>query len=283
MNDQVNILLATYQGGLYLREQLQSLMQQSYPHFHIFIRDDGSTDQTLMIVDQFQQAFPQRISVISSSQRLGVKANFSALMQHAKAPYIMLCDQDDVWLPHKIEVSLREIKKMESRYGTQTPLLLHTDLKVVNSDLSLIHSSFWRYSKLNPYATSLNSLLSRNIVTGCTLMMNQALLQLSLPIPEECLMHDWWIALVAATFGSIGVIKEPTMLYRQHGKNTVGAKKISWWQALKIRLPTKKAIHPDNLQQAQQLLKRYSSLLHPSQKEIIHSFCASKVLVLNDE
>ena len=280
MKDQVDILLATYQGGSYLKEQLLSILQQSYPHFHILIRDDGSTDQTLSIIDSFRQIYPEHISLIPSIQRMGVKGNFSELMHHAKARYIMLSDQDDIWLPHKIELSLLKMKEMENQHGTQIPLLMHTDLQVVTSDLNIIDPSFWHYSNLNPSIMGLNRLLIQNIVSGCALMMNQQLLHLAYPIPHQCLMHDWWIALVAAIFGKIDYIQESTLLYRQHDKNDVGAKKFSLLRFIKKQIFRKQKGDTLNkcCEQAQQLLERYSLLLNPSQKEMLHIFVSLKDL-----
>lgn len=279
MKDRVDILLATYQGAAHLKEQLQSLMQQSYFDFHLFIRDDGSVDQTVSIINSFCQNYPKQITLIPSIQRLGVRGNFSELMNHAQAPYIMFCDQDDIWLPNKIEATLCKMKELEGQYGNEIPLMVHTDLQVVQADLTVIAPSFWRYSNINPSLASLNRLLVQNIVTGCTTMINQPLLRLSFPIPNQCIMHDWWIALIAAMFGKIEYIKEPTMLYRQHGKNDVGAKQFSLWQAIRNRIYKR---NPAELlkkyQQAQHLLERYSHLLNPSQKVVLDAFCSLKNL-----
>jgi glycosyltransferase involved in cell wall biosynthesis len=277
MKDQINILLATYQGGSYLQEQLRSIMEQSYPHFHIIIRDDGSQDQTLSIIESFRQSNPERISVIPFSKRLGAKGNFSELMTHAKAPYIMFCDQDDLWLPHKVESSIHKMKEMEHQYGSQIPLLIHTDMQVVKSDLTSIDSSFWHYAHINPLFTTVNRLLVQNNVTGCTAIMNQKLLQLSHPIPNESIMHDWWIALVASLFGKIDHINEPMMLYRQHGQNHVGAKKfgsLQWIKSRKIKRKQRKYKY----EQAHQLLERYSPILNSEQKEILQAYYSSKDL-----
>lgn len=279
MKDRVDILLATYQGGLYLQAQLDSIMQQTYPHFHIMIRDDGSTDQTLSIIESFRQTYPDRISVIPCTQRLGVKENFSEIMSQATAPYIMFCDQDDIWLPHKIELNLRKMKELENQEGTETPLLIHTDLQVVKSDLTLIAPSFWHYSRLNPSLTSLNRLLVRNIVTGCAMMMNQKLLKLAYPIPSQSIMHDWWIALVATIFGKIEYIEDTTILYRQHGKNDVGAKKFNWWQFFKNKIYLKQNFNTfKRCEQAHQMLERYGAALNPSQKKMLIAFSSLKDL-----
>ena len=284
MEDRVDILLATYEGGPYLTEQLESIMRQSYPHFHLYIRDDGSTDQTLSTIDSFLQNYPDRISVISSNQRLGVKGNFSELMNHAHANYIMFCDQDDIWLPHKIESSLRKIKDLENQHGTQSPLLIHTDLTVVDGNLEILSHSFWEYSQLKPHrANSLNRLLAHNIITGCTILINKPLLQLAAPIPEEAVMHDWWLGLVASTFGRIDFLEESTILYRQHSKNDIGAKN---WRAFSTYLAyAKKAFQLfgreelrfrllKTIYQASHFFTRYESYLEHQEKRLLQNYVA---------
>ncbi len=281
MKDQVDILLATYQGGFYLKEQLQSMMQQSYPHFRIFIRDDGSTDQTLPIIKAFCQEYPERIFFLPSTQRLGVKGNFCELMNYAQAPYVMFCDQDDIWLPTKIEISLRKMKELEHQYGAELPLIVHTDLCPVKADLTMIAPSFWQYSNIDPSRTNLNALLVKNTVTGCTVIINQPLLRLAYPIPDQAVMHDWWLALVGAILGKLAYLKEPTILYRQHGKNDVGAKKFSLWLLIKDQLYRKREIvrrkkqhKAQKYQQAQHFLDRYAHLLDSSQQDILKAFAS---------
>ncbi len=274
MNDPIDILLATYQGAHYLPEQLSSLLAQSYPYFHIWVRDDGSSDETLAQIDAFRRAHPERLTLLSSTGRLGVRGNFSALMRHAKAYYVMFCDQDDVWLPHKVEVTLLRMKESEEREGRETPLLVHTDLQVVQADLAPIAPSFWGYTGIDPEATSLRALLRQNVVTGCASLINRPLLELAYPISPNSLMHDWWLALVAALFGKIEFIPEATLLYRQHGRNSLGAKKLTVWslikQLIKKRLPITTHEH---FQQAQSLLQRYAHLLNASQQKVLHAFC----------
>ncbi len=100
-------------------------------------------------------------------------------MKMSRAPYVMFADQDDKWLTNKVETSLDQLKAMERQYGSHLPLLIHTDLTVVDSKLGELASSFWKYAGLNPNQTSLNRLLSQNILTGCTMLMNRALVELA--------------------------------------------------------------------------------------------------------
>jgi glycosyltransferase involved in cell wall biosynthesis len=222
----IDIIMATYNGGKYIRAQIESILVQSYKEWNLIIRDDGSKDDTLDIIKSFMQSNPGKIRLINDGKSgLGPSQNFAALLMHTTSEYIMFCDQDDVWLPHKIEMTFDKMKELESVYGKETPLLVHTDLKVVDSKLNLISKSFWKHQLIDPSAKSLNRLLIQNSITGCTTMINKTLKEMALPVPKEAIMHDWWIALVASAFGVIDSVPRPTVLYRQHGGNDVGAKK----------------------------------------------------------
>lgn len=259
MNDQVDILMGTYNGEQYVLEQILSILSQTYPHIHLIIRDDCSTDSTQKILLNLQKEHPNRITLIESTKRLGVKANFSTLMEHSKASYIMLSDQDDIWKPFKVEVTLLKMKELEEQNPTESPLLVYTDLHVVDSNLNTIHPSLWEFSQINPERNQLNHVLVSNVVTGCTLMMNRALLKKSLPIPPESMMHDWWIALVTAVSGKMGIVHESTIKYRQHGRNTVGAHARNLtWILKKIGGVLSNPKSQQKIPQAKAVLNRYS-------------------------
>ena len=272
MSETVDILLATYQGARFLDEQLESILAQTYPHFHIRIRDDGSHDGTFSIIKKWAQAYPRQFTLLPTTERLGIRGNFSELMQNSQAPYAMFADQDDVWLPHKIEASLDQMKAMERSYGTHHPLAVHTDLKVVDRELNEICSSFWRYAGLNPDLIELNRLLPQNVLTGCTMLMNRPLVKLACPVPQAAAMHDWWVALTAACFGHIQYVEQPTILYRQHGGNDTGAKPYSLWYHLKNFKKSKNNISK-TYQQAELFLSRYQNKLPADKKLILERYC----------
>ena len=145
-------------------------------------------------------------------------------MNFAENDYVMFSDQDDIWLPNKIEITLNKLKNMEKTYGKATPLLCHTDLKVVDKDLNAIHPSFYKMQKFDISKTTLSRALVQNIVTGCTTMINKPLLDLATGTNNDnIIMHDWWLFLIASAFGKIDAVTTPTILYRQHDKNQVGA------------------------------------------------------------
>lgn len=223
----IDILLSTYNGALYLNELIESILKQSYENWRLIVRDDGSSDKTVEIVKFYADEFPGKVSLIRENEkRLGACGSFKKLLELTDAEYIMFCDQDDVWLPNKIELTFKKIREMETLYKG-FPLLVHTDMKVVDSGLSVISESFWKYQNLDPNLKKLNYLLLLNNVTGCTVMMNNELRDKAMPIPPGAILHDWWVALVASAFGKVEFVNTPTVLYRQHGKNETGAVKYS--------------------------------------------------------
>lgn len=225
--DEIDILLSTYNGEQYLEELLESLFCQTYTNWSLIIRDDFSGDKTQLIINQYTKAYPDKIRCIDNHEgRIGPCQSFAKLLTVSTAPYIMFCDQDDVWLPDKIQKMLYKMKQVESQ-NESLPVLIHSDLIVVNRELSLISNSFWKYQKLRPELNQINYLMVQNNVTGCATIINKHLQQICLPVPTEAVMHDWWIALIAAIKGKIEYINEPTILYRQHEDNDTGAKKYT--------------------------------------------------------
>lgn len=224
----MEILLATFNGEAHLEEQLDSLFAQSFQDWHLIISDDGSSDKTIDIIRNYQERFPNKIELLlNKGNNLGPCMNFKKLLVHSRARYIMLCDQDDVWLPRKIETTLDRMQELESKYRTEPPLLVFTDLKLVDEHLAPINNSFWKFQRIDPHRTKVRQLIVSNIITGCTILMNDKLRDIAKNIHPQAMMHDWWIAVVAAVAGKIGHLSEQTVLYRQHGRNCLGAKRRS--------------------------------------------------------
>lgn len=265
----VDIVLATYQGATYLREQIESILAQDYADWRLLIRDDASTDDTLAIVQAYAAAHPGRIEVLGGERkRLGLTGNFSALLSETTAPYVMCCDQDDVWLPHKISVTLGGMREMEKQCGAEVPLLVHTDAHIVDKALNLIAPSFVRHHQLNPEHNGLNRILVQNTVQGCAAMMNRPLLRYALPLPPVVRMHDMWLALVASGLGEIGYIDQPTLRYRQHATNAVGARK----KTLRERAATIQNMMEGNITQAVLFLDRCGDALKPEDRALVKCF-----------
>ncbi len=229
-----HILLSTFNGAEFIAAQIESIQNQSLRNWILLIRDDGSHDDTVDILTSFA-AHDSRIRLVNDLRgNVGIARNFGHLMKIALkegAKVAFFADQDDVWLPEKLEIQLDLLKKIERKCGINTPLLIHSDLMVVDKQLNVLSGSFMKYQGIsNESRASLNVLLVQNYVTGCTVAINRPLLELALPIPDLVMMHDWWLALCAVSCGEIGYIQTPTTLYRQHGNNEVGAK--GFWQML---------------------------------------------------
>ena len=153
--------------------------------------------------------------------------NFGKLLEYADTEYIMFSDQDDVWLPNKIELTLNAMKAAEQVYPDK-PILIHTDLQVMDSELNTIANSMWSYQKLFPEAgDDLNRIMAQNVVTGCTVMINKKARAVSIPVPDEAIMYDWWLALNVCRHGKIIYVSIPSVLYRQHSRNRLGAQKAT--------------------------------------------------------
>lgn len=272
MKYSIDVVLATYNGSRYLKEQIVSILNQS-PAVHLYIRDDLSNDDTSLILQDYQKAFPDRITVLKSESRLGIKGNFSRLLEETTSDYVLFADQDDLWLPGKVELTLKRMRKLEEKEGKEKPLLVHTDLIVTDEGLKTLHPSFWRYTHLIPKkAKTFNRLIVQNVITGCTMMLNRPLIQLVLPIPSEALMHDWWCGLAASAFGSIGEVEEATILYRQHQNNTLGAKRFGSLKHLYEGF--KKLVRKDlsKKKQARIFYDRYKNMLSTGQKRMLEDY-----------
>lgn len=261
----VTVLLCTYNGAAYVRAQLQSILDQTVRDLHVVVSDDGSTDETPAIVEAMAAAHPGRITILrqdpptGSAQRHFLKLlveraydvprgtaitagdtapaqcdiNDAASADRAlvRADYIMLSDQDDVWLPDKVEKTLARMQADEAACRAtgeaNASILVHCDSRIVDRALREIAPSFVTYQKMTPSRCQLQQLLVQNNVVGGALMMNRALAERITEIPAHCVMHDQWIALVASAFGHIDFVPESLYLYRQHGDNVLGAGKGS--------------------------------------------------------
>lgn len=224
----ITILLATYNGEEYLQSQLESLAAQTCKDFRLIVSDDLSTDRTTEILNAYKTRFENGISVeIRSENSGGAKHNFLELMinRRSESEYFMLCDQDDIWRPDKIERTLKAMKTAE-KAAPGRPVLVHTDLTVVDKDGKTTHSSYARLHAADYTKTALQSVLAQNCVTGCTVMYNRALAEYFTQKPSFFVMHDWWAALAASAFGVIAPLQEQTILYRQHGRNNIGARNM---------------------------------------------------------
>ena len=278
----LTVLLPIYNGARFLPEQLESLQNQTDHDFSVLLQDDGSTDETLSILQDLQHD-PLFAFGKESGQHLGAKGNFLSLMRQADSPYIALCDQDDVWEPERLSLEKQLIEEAEKKYGADTPILVHSDCAVTDEDGHILHESFFAHQGWDPKANTLPRLLVQNNVTGCTVLMNQALCRLvaTHADPQKIFMHDWFLAMTAAAFGHILFIDQPLVRYRQHGDNAVGASKNNLGSralnAIKNPSLVKERIAL-TYEQAAVFLDSYGNELPDQAKQVVDSYLRTKEL-----
>lgn len=224
----IDILLSTYNGELYLEAQIDSIIKQTNKLWILFIRDDGSTDNTREIISKYCKLYANKIvEIVDDNGNVGSTLSFSLLLEKSQSKYIMFCDQDDVWLEDKIENTFREIRILEKRFQ-HLPLMVFTDLCVVDDELNVLNESFMAEQKLFPDTLSnIHETIALNVVAGCTIMINNIAKKHILPFPKY-LTHDHWIAMNIVYYGECKFLNEKTILYRQHGSNVYGALQINW-------------------------------------------------------
>jgi rhamnosyltransferase len=278
------ILLSSFNGHKFISDQINSIRRQTYSDWTLLIRDDRSSDNTVALVESIARQ-DQRIRLLRDTKgNLGPAANFGVLLSHALqsgARYVALADQDDVWLPTKLAHEMELLRDQEAAVGPATPLLVHSDLAVVREDLSLLHRSFLEFQGIRHQSSApLPRLLVQNFVTGATVLLNRALLEVAVPVPQV-IMHDWWLALCAAALGRLLYLPESTVLYRQHGSNAQGSqgrwagivnavrRPITWWSSSAGMLDR-------TISQARELAQRIEQR-HPESMPapLLREFCAA--------
>lgn len=221
----IAILMSTYNGARYLAEQLDSILAQTYADWKLTVRDDGSTDDTLRILQQYAKA-DKRISVLTDGENIGACRSFERLLTQCEgAEYYAFCDQDDVWRSDKLALSLDAIQQAEKAHPGK-PIVVHTDLQVVDENKTEIAPSFWRYSNIQAdlLDAHIRYLAICNSVTGCAMLFNKAARDCSLPMSANAYMHDAWLALMTAYHGGYVLpVHQTPVAYRQHGDNVLGA------------------------------------------------------------
>ena len=234
----IEVVLPTYNGAPYLEAQLASIHAQTFRPIRVLLRDDGSSDGTPELLQVLQQRYGAWLEVLPADGNLGCGGNVNRLLEATSAPYVALADQDDLWLPQKLEQALALMQQLERHHGAATPLLVHSDLELVDEAGAPLGCTYLQRQRLDPQRTAPVDLALTNVVTGCTALLNRALLLKALPIPPQALMHDWWLALVASAFGQIALLEQPGVLYRQHSANVLGARGLglAYWRERFARL-----------------------------------------------
>lgn len=235
--EKIIVLLSTYNGEKYLAQQLTSLLDQKDVNVEILVRDDASQDATVALLDEWKR---KGFLEWYTSDNLGPGKSFMHLLKTAQpGNYYAFCDQDDVWIPNKLSMTMEKMKAVEQA-NPGKPVIVHTDMNIVDEKLDVIHESFWRSSGLRPdVLRTFPYLCTCNSVNGCTILMNSIARELILEkyVEHDIIIHDVICALTVSYHGGIiDYVDAPTVLYRQHSSNVVGAMAYSKGRAIMERL-----------------------------------------------
>lgn len=230
----ISVCMATFNGGRFIREQLESILSQLPPDAEIIIADDGSTDDTLLVVDSLNES---RIRVLPAERHLGVIYNFERALRASKGEIVFLADQDDVWLPGKVEMCLAALNEAD--------LVMHDAFLLGLSDA--FESAWGRNGKLSDIRTYRSGVVAnwwKNSFTGCCMAFRRKVLDKALPFPKNLPMHDQWLGVVAEKNFKVKFIDEPLVEYRQHSSNATHIEKspAGVLQKIKWRVDLLKAI-----------------------------------------
>ena len=261
--EKVLVLLSTFNGEKYLEAQIQSLLAQDYQNLGILIRDDGSTDGTKLILQNFEKQFPKRIQV-EYGKNVGYRNSFFRLMETVPTDcsFYAFCDQDDYWLPQKISKAISTLQSMNQK----RPLYYCSRLTMVDKDLKVTG-----YSDIPRQPADFRQYFFSSIPTGSTTVFNDELRRIALAGRELARNHDSWMLLVASFFGEIFVDHDSFILYRQHGSNTLGLE-LNFWRksADKLCRILRKDVKFNNISAfAGLFLQQYSQLMSDEQKTFV--------------
>lgn len=214
----IDILMGTFNGAAHVQAQIASLQAQTHHSWRLLVRDDGSNDDTVAVVDLLASEDPRIERLVDSDGNLGFVGNFERLLTCATAPYVMFCDQDDVWMPDKLSATMKRMRQVEADHPG-APALVHCDACLVDADLNTLNASF---TGRRARRRGLPSVLFGNCVQGAASMINAALRSRMLQSSAQ-LSHDYKAALIAELIGVRSFVDQPLLMYRQHADNAVGA------------------------------------------------------------
>ena len=269
----VEILMSTYNGEKYLDAMLQSLIDQSHSDWILTVRDDCSSDATASRLERWRERYPQRIRWLDADDRvnLGLVGSFSRLLTRSHGAYVMFADQDDIWLPPKIETALAAMRAEEARRPPRWPVLVHTDAIIVDGDLRDTGRTSWSAQGTRPQTRSTFSrMLVENVVLGCTMMLNRPMVEAAGEVPRAAVYHDWWFALVASALGAIVALPEAHIQWRRHGANDseMSDARAALGKAVRSPRAMRERLHAlleDSQPRVAVFLDRYRDRLRPDQ------------------
>lgn len=200
----ISVCLASYNGDLFIKEQIDSILPQLSVTDEIVIADDSSTDNTIEIIKSYND---KRIRLYRNKKSKSPASNFENALRLAKGDYIFLCDQDDIWLPDKVESVMPHFNKYD---------LIVTDCTVVDGNLNVVEESFFESLKSGP---GFWKNFVKNTYLGCCMAFKREILDYALPFPSEIAMHDIWIGLLVELKGKPFFLNKQLILYRRHDNN----------------------------------------------------------------
>lgn len=219
----VSVAMCTYNGEQYIAEQLASIESQTMLPTEVVICDDGSSDSTMAIIESCAQASSINFRVIRNKSNLGVVGNFSHCLSLCQGDYIAMCDQDDVWEPQHIESSMQALLAEEGKFGKEAPLLVYSDVGLIDGRGKGIGNTFFCVSRFKPASFPEYRIFAvQNIAPGCSMVLNSELARQACPISDRAVMHDWWLLLYASIAGSVVFKENITVKYRLHSGNLMG-------------------------------------------------------------
>jgi len=266
--DKISIALATYNGERFLREQLDSIYGQTYKNIEVIACDDCSTDSTVEILEEYKKKFG--LVYYINEKNLGFVRNFEKLFTLCSGNFIALADQDDIWLPNKLEILIKNIGDSD---------LIYSDAELIDENGDAIHHSLIEGSGvIVGSGRDFGYFLCNTSVTGCTVMFRRSLLEAVLPIPEFEKYHDWWLALCAAMYGGVKYTTDKLVKYRQHGENDTGANKKTPLHKLLLAYLSGD-ISESRVRYYKRILERTDFFLNRGDK---YKLTSSRVELLND-
>ena len=221
MDSKIEILMATYNGEKYIREQIDSIISQTYSNWTLLIRDDGSKDDTVKIIKEYEKK-DKRIKLLEDNRgNLGFVKNFEELLKNSSEDFIMFSDQDDYWLEDKIEKYIFELNKLGDEKFLK-PLLVHSNSFICDEKLEIKKKEF--INSRIAIENNKNSYFFAYFVQGSTILINRKIIKMGLPFSKNVKLHDRYFHLLAEFFGKRVFIDKSLMKYRQHENNEIGAK-----------------------------------------------------------
>ena len=280
ITDNIDILLSVYNGEKYLSQQLESILQQNHQNWQLIIRDDGSKDGSVRLINKFIKENPGKTKLVQDQfGNIGYSASFTELLKHSTAAYIMFCDQDDIWYPDKVSELLSEIRLEEQRDPFK-PILVFSDMEVVNVELKAIDTlkkQFRLKQNISP-----QSFFLRNYAPGCNMIFNKILLEKALKTNNIIGYFDYWLALVCCVIGKVIYVDRPLMKYRLHENNAIGLRvkeeqlfkrfMLAFKTSLKYCFNNKeyrKIMYSKNIEQIRDIYKQFPDYAAKEVKEFI--------------